>query len=218
MRARPWAKPELNSCQYYVSEPKNMKNQWKDAFKKRQPMHLELGCGKGVSTCKMAHSEKNINFIAIDMISTVLAMARRNIAEEYGNDSIDNILLTAFDATRLNEIFGEYDKFERIYISFCNPWDKKARHEKRRLTHPRQLEIYKNILKQSGEIWFKTDNNALWEATLDYFFKCGFELKYTTKDLHASGFAPNYMTEHELRYTAENKKTMFAIASLRGAL
>ncbi|MBP5725943.1 MAG: hypothetical protein J6Y48_02595, partial [Clostridia bacterium] len=91
---------------------------------------------------------------------------------------------------------------ERIYIHFCNPWTEHPKHEKRRLTHPRQLMQYRTFLKEGGEIWFKTDDDTLFEDSLAYFELCGFEPVKVGLDLHADGFTPNYISEHEEKYTA----------------
>ena len=79
------------------------------------------------------------------MIEAMLGLSKRNIEEKFKNKSKENILLIRANAERILEIFGEYDKIERIYINFCNPWPRE-KHKKRRLTHTRQLENYKKIL------------------------------------------------------------------------
>ena len=214
IRIRPWAQKELDECEYFIKDPLTMKGKWTDCFSKKQPLHIELGCGKCVSTCKMAHEQQNINFIAIDVISMILGMGRRFIAEEYGKDPIDNLFLTRFNILNFSEYFSENDKADRIYISFCNPWERKKKQHKRRLTHPRQLEQYKTVMKPESEIWFKTDNDALWLDSLDYFRECGFDIVYKTEDLHASGFTPNYYTEHEIKFTEQNIPIKFLIAKL----
>ena len=201
MRNKPWARPELAACEYNVSEPLSKRGKWREAFKKEQPLHIELGCGKGFATCRMVHENKNVNYVAVDLISNVLAVTRRNIAAEYGKEPIENVLLAAFDITLIRNYFAPEDRVERIYISFCNPWDKKQRHERKRLTHPRQLVQYREFLTENGEIWFKTDNDILFEDSLKYFAECGFETVYLTRDLHSSGFSPNYVSEHERMFS-----------------
>ncbi|MGL4773786.1 MAG: tRNA (guanosine(46)-N7)-methyltransferase TrmB, partial [Clostridium sp.] len=99
----------------------------------------------------------------------------------------------------------------RIYINFCNPWPKE-RHKKRRLTHNRQLEKYKTFLRPEGEIWFKTDDDPLFEESLEYFKESGFNIEYITYDLHKSGFKGNVVTEHEKMFTGMGIKTKFLIA------
>ena len=126
----------------------------------------------------------------------------------------DNILYTACDIERIFLMLDERDRVERIYINFCNPWNR-AKQRKKRLTHPKQLRRYLNVLSKRGEIWFKTDDRILFEDTLGYLSECGLQLIYLTRDLAASGFEPNIKTEHEQMFESEGKKTSFLIARRR---
>jgi len=217
MRKKKWARPELNACSYYIPNPQEMQGHWKDLFPKKAPFHIELGCGKGVSTAQMTLDNQNINYLAVDIISDVLATARRNISRAYEEARlpVDNVRITSFDVMLIEHYIAPEDEVERIYISFCNPWTEKTRHEKRRLTHPRQLKQFRNFLKADGEIWFKTDDETLFDASLEYFAQCGFESVYLTRDLHASGFAPNYISEHEKMFLSEGKNIFFVIARMK---
>ena len=214
MRKKRWARPELAACPYFIADPEAHRGQWRALFARpEQPMQLELGCGKGVSTAQMVHADKSVNFVAIDLISDVLGSARRNIAREYGEEPVDNVILTAKNILTISEAFSPEDRFERIYISFPNPWDEKLKHRKRRLTHPRQLLQYRDFLADGGEIWFKTDHDGLFDDSLEYFAQCGFAIRYCTRDLHASGFAPNYLSEHEIMFSEQGLKIKFLIAA-----
>ena len=215
MRRKPWARPELAACPYCISDPERAAGHYRAHFPAEQPLHVELGCGKGVSTAQMARENPQINYIAIDVSRDVLAVARRNIARAYGEAPIDNILLIPYDIGCIEKILHAEDVVERIYISFCNPWSEKKRHEKRRLTYPRQLEKYRTFLKPGGEIWFKTDDVPLFSDSLAYFEECGFEVRYRTDDLAASGFSPNYISEHEAKFMAEGLKIFFVIVRMK---
>lgn len=213
MRAKKWARPELAACPYFIQNPAENRGRWADAFSKKQPLYLELGCGKGGFLAELAFHNPGINFVGIDLISDVLAVARRNIQSLYDENArpVDNILLTSIEITRIELDFCEEDTVDRIYINFCNPWFKQSQFKKR-LTHPYQLEKYRVFLKDGGEIWFKTDDDLLFAHSRRYFEEMGFALVYVTEDLHESGFAPNYLTEHEEMYTAQGIKTKFLIA------
>lgn len=214
MRRKPWARPELEACDFFIVDPKELKGKWSNSYKKEQPIYLELGCGKGTFMAVHASHNKNINYIAIDIKDEVLVLAKRNIEkafEELG-ESLDNVKLMAQEILLIDEILGEEDSVERIYINFCNPWPKE-RHKKRRLTHTRQLEKYKKFLTSNGEIWFKTDDDELFEESLEYFKESGLNIKYITYDLHNSGFEGNVKTEHEEMFTAQGIKTKFLIAT-----
>ena len=212
MRRKPWTEIELAACPYFIEAPSTRIGQWASLFPKRQPVHLEIGCGKGVSTVVMAHEHPEINYIAIDEVRHVLAVSVRNTRAEYGDDPVDNLLYSAVDAMMIHDTFCAADGIQRIYISFPNPWDERAKHHKRRLTHPRQLEQYRAFLAPGGEIWFKTDDAALFTASKRYFGEAGFEITYLTDDLHGSGFQPNYVSEHEALYAGQGKPIHFCIA------
>ena len=213
MRKKRWARPELAACPWFISDPESHRGHWRELFARpEQPLQLELGCGKGVSTAVMVHENPAVNFVAIDLISDVLGSARRNIAKAYGDDPVDNAVLTAKNIMLIHEIFAPEDNFERIHISFPNPWNERLKHRKRRLTHPRQLRQYREILRDGGEIWFKTDDDQLFDESLEYFQECGFSLRCVTRDLHASGFQPNYLSEHEIMFSEQGVKIKFCIA------
>ena len=213
MRKKPWARPELEGCNFFVISPKEYKGKWKKKFGNDKPIYLELGCGKGTFIAVHGSENSIINYIAIDIKDEVLGLAKRNIEEAYNkkNKCVDNIKLMAQEIGLINEILSEEDLISRIYINFCNPWPKE-KHKKRRLTHTRQLEQYKTFLKNEGEIYFKTDDDELFEESLEYFKDAGFKIKYITYDLHNSDFEGNVETEHEKMFTKQGIKTKFLIA------
>ena len=140
----------------------------------------------------------NINYIAIDIKDEVLVLAKRNIEKAYEekNKALDNVKLMPQEIALIDTILDSNDKIERIYINFCNPWPK-DRHKKRRLTHTTQLTKYRDFLVDGGEIHFKTDDDELFEESLEYFKECNFEITYITRDLNNSGYEYNVVTEHE---------------------
>lgn len=213
LRKKPWARPELESCDFFIVNPKEYKNKWNELFGNEKPIYLELGCGKGTFMAVHGSENPEINYMAIDIKDEVLVLAKRNIekAFEEKNRSVDNVKLMAQEILIINEILGEEDNISRIYINFCNPWPK-DRHKKRRLTHTRQLDQYKVFLKDKGEIYFKTDDDELFEESLEYFKESKFTIKYITYDLHNSGFEGNVETEHEKMFTKQGIKTKFLIA------
>ena len=204
MRKKKWARPELAACPFYTNGGEEYRNTWRSRFPEPEhPLHLEMGCGKGVSTAAMVKDNPGINFVACGMSPDVLGVARRNMAGDSGEDP-RNIQLVRTDICFISRLFGPEDGAERIYIHFPNPWTEHPKHAKRRLTHPRQLMQYREMLKPGGEIWFKTDDDTLFQDSLVYFDLCGFETVYLTHDLHAAGFKPNYISEHEAKFTAQD--------------
>ncbi len=171
IRYKKWARPELEASPFYKDDPEKIKGNWKKQFERENsPIHLELGCGKGQFIANLAIQNLNINYIAIDLVDAMLGLAKRNIEALYQEAKIEpkNVLITRFDIERIFLILGEQDQIERIYINFCNPWPR-GKHRKKRLTHTRQLEKYKQFLKKDGEIYFKTDDDELFETSLGYF-------------------------------------------------
>lgn len=213
MRTKKWARPELAVCPFYIADPTVHRNNWKALFKKEQPIWLELGCGKGAFLSEHAVTTQGINFIGVDLISDMLGLSKRNIESKYAEVglTIDNVILTWQNIERIDMMFGERDVVDRIFINFCNPWFKATQYKKR-LTHTRQLAKYKEFLNFGGEIWFKTDDDELFEHSLRYFEEAGFDVTYCTRDLHESGFEPNVRTEHERMYSEQGIKIKFAIA------
>lgn len=216
IRNKPWAKDELLASDFYVQKPEDYKGRWKEFFNnENEHIYLELGCGKGFFVKKAAKQNQNINYIAIDLIDAILGMANRNIIEEFENKEVLNLALTRYDVEEINNILDKSDNIERIYINFCNPWPK-PRHKKRRLTHTRQLEKYKQFLAPKGEIYFKTDDDELFRESLEYFKEAGFEVVKTTENLNEEPeFWENIETEHEIKFKNEGIKIKAGIFKLQ---
>lgn len=218
IRYKKWARPELEASKFYIDNPEELKGKWKENYKiQNNPIHLELGCGKGQFISKLAVKNQNINYIAIDLVDAMLGLAKRNIEEEYKQNNIEpeNILITRFDIERILLILEKQDEIERIYINFCNPWPK-GKHRKKRLTHTRQLEKYKQFLKPNATIYFKTDDDGLFESSIGYFEECGFKIEKITRDLHNEDIfdGKNIETEHEKMFSSEGIKIKALIAKL----
>ena len=215
IRKKKWAEPELSVCDFFVKDPEAHAGSWRHAFKKEQPLVLEIGCGKGGFAGQYALQNPDKNIIALDIKIDMLGVGRRTIVrlfEEAGKgDAIDNLLLVNYNVEQLDKIILPEDKIERLFINFCNPWPR-PKHKKRRLTYYKKLEMYKRFLQPEAEIRFKTDDDELFEESLQYFAQSGYEILYLTRDLHADGFAENIETEHEKMFTEEGKKIKFLIA------
>ena len=211
IRRKKWAKSELEKAKFYIDNPEIYINTWNEKFKNNNPLHIELGCGKGLFIANLARKHQNINYIAIDMIEAMLGLSKRNIEKCYDGMKYDNIFLIRANVERIFDVFGEKDKVDRIYINFCNPWPK-AKHKKRRLTHPRQLENYKKILNNNGEIYFKTDDDELFNDSIEYFKQTGFDIVSVTNDLHSNMiFEENIITEHEKMFLEQGIKIKASI-------
>lgn len=208
LRKKWWARPEMEQSEYFITNPKDNYGKWSEVFGNSNEIYLELGCGRGQFVSQNAIEHKNVNYVAIDLKDEVLIYTVRKI---YEND-LTNVRIVPLNIEMIEGVFAE-NEISRIYINFCNPWPKLS-HNKRRLTHSKFLNRYKQFLKSGGEVWFKTDNEDLFNDSLEYFKESGFELKYVTYDLHNSDFQNNIVTEYEEKFTSLGMKTMFTLAVL----
>lgn len=214
IRYKPWARPELEASRFYIDTPENFKGKWKELFKNNNPIHIELGCGKGGFISQIAVCNPKINYVAVDLVDAMLGLAKRKIEESFENSKleINNVYITRYDIERIDNIFAKEDEIERIYINFCNPWPR-GKHHKKRLTHIRQLEKYNTFLKENGEIYFKTDDDNLFVDSLNYLEKSGFKIVRHTYDLEKEpSFWENIETEHEKMFKQQGIKIKAVIA------
>lgn len=205
IRRKSWARPELAASPFVIDHPDDWRGRWNQAFQRPQaPLHLELGCGKGGFIAQKAFETPDINFLAVDLKSEVLGLAKRNAERVYqaaGGRAVDNLRLAAHNIEWIDHMLAPEDQIAQIYINFCNPWPKK-RDFKHRLTHPRQLALYKRFLLPGGALRFKTDDDTLFEATLGYLPESGFKIAEAIIDLPPSHEASAIMTEHERMFRA----------------
>lgn len=213
LRKKPWARPALEACDFFVSNPTENKGKWHSSFSTPSEIWLELGCGKGGFISKLASSNSDKNFIAVDIKDEVLILAKEKIEKEYScvNASTCNIKLMSHEIMIIHKMLDQHDVINRIFINFCNPWHKNT-HRNKRLTHPHQLNQYKSFLASQGQIWFKTDNELLFNDSIKYFEECNFKTVFITKDLYGSDFDKNIVTEHENIYSQLGHKIKFLIA------
>ena len=200
MRFKPYTGPELAACDYHVADPTACKGRWNTLFARPdQPLHLELGCGKGGFLSQLAAANPQVNYVGVDITDKVLILAKRNIERVYAQQgrAVDNVRILTHDIERIRAMMAPPDCVERIYINFCNPWNRKTGHKKHRLTHPRQLVQYRDFLADGAQLWFKCDDADLFEDTLGYLDEAGFRVTWLTRDLHADEPAWNIRTEHE---------------------
>lgn len=205
LRKKWWARPELESSPLVITKSEEMKGNWSEEFKNNNKIYLELGCGRGRFITERAKMNPEINFVAVDLKDEVLIYVLKKLQEQ----EIENVRIVPMNIMGIANIFDE-NEISRVYINFCNPWPKE-RHNKRRLTHTKFLEEYKKFITPTSEIWFKTDNEELFEASIEYFKESGFDIKYLTYDLHNSDFSENIVTEYEEKFTGLGMKTMFLI-------
>ncbi len=213
IRRKKWAQKELEESEFYIDEPSLNKGRWRQMFSNPNlDLHVELGCGKGSFISNLASQNQDYNYIAVDMIEAMLGLSKRNIEKAYNYEKPKNLFLIRANVEQICDVFDTCDNISRIYINFCNPWPKK-KHNKKRLTHPRQLESYKSFLVNKGEIYFKTDSDELFEASKEYLKECSFSIISETYDLHNDDiFGNNIETEHEKMFSEEGIRIKALIA------
>ena len=214
IRKKKWAEPELMQCSYYVTEPEAFRGRWHDFFGNDRPIELEVGCGKCTFIAEKARRHPDVNFIAVDIKNDMLGVGRRNIEKlfEPEGHSPENIALVRYNVDMLDRVIGREDGVGTLYINFCNPWPR-LKHKKRRLTYPKKLSMYKQLLTPDAKIYFKTDDDGLFEDSLEYFRFSGWCIDYITRDLHNSGITDNIVTEHEKMFSDEGVAIKYLEAS-----
>ncbi len=180
--------------------PEQYKGKWQEFFGNGNPIHVEFGTGKGQFIATMAKENPGINYIGVEVqVGVIFQAAKKARAKE-----VSNLILTVYDVAKIIDVFQK-GEIERIYLNFSDPWPKKG-HAKRRLTHTNFLNIYKQLLQPGREIHFKTDNEKLFEFSLNEFSANGFRLQNITLDLHNSDFQGNVMTEYEEKFVNRGMK------------
>lgn len=188
---------------YFILNPFEYKENWKNVFKNNNPIHIEIGTGKGRFILEMAKNNPNINFIAIDKFPTILSKLLIKLENE--EQPINNIKLASFDVKNILEIFSKQE-VDKIYLNFPDPWPKKH-HEKFRLTSVEFLNKFFVILKKEGLIQFKTDNDGLYKYTLNTLKENGFKIYYAINDLYSTNLSlSNIQTEYEIKWLSKNTK------------
>lgn len=199
-RNKPWADEFIEShTDIIVPEPLEKRGIWKEVFGNNNPVHLEIGTGKGHFIVGMARKFPNINFIGIEVAKTIIVRAAQKVMDA----ELPNIKLLHVNAADLLEIFAK-DEIAQLYLNFSDPWPKK-RHEKRRLTYHPFLKQYEQVLDSAGEIVLKTDNQGFFEYSLVSFSRYGMQLEEVNLDLHEVNDPDNVMTEYEKRFSAKGQ-------------
>lgn len=197
LRKKPWGDNELNTNNRFIHKPEENKGKWKEIFGNDNPIHIEIGTGKGQFLTTMSLLNPNINYIAIERQTNVIVSALKKGREKGIGE---NIVFFVADVKELLNYF-EPEEIDRIYINFCDPWPNKKKWAKRRLTHKNFLNLYEALFTNGGEVFFKTDNRLLFEFSLNEFADKGWRLHNISLDLHNSDFEGNVKTEYEEKFS-----------------
>ena len=184
----------INNSKDLVEEPKELKGNWQSVFKNNNPIHLEIGMGKGNFIIEMAKTYKDINFIGLELHTNVIARA----AKKLENLDLPNLKLINVNALELPEIFDK--EISLVYLNFSDPWPKK-RNAKRRLTSEVFLKIYDNLFIGEKVIRQKTDNQSLFESSIVSLTNYGYKIDEISLDLHNTDI-DNIETEYEQKFSS----------------
>ena len=194
MRKKPNLGPRMERCaRFLVDTPEEYRGHWRELKPDAQAVWLELGCGKGRFTAEMAEQNPDVLYLAVERVPDAMIVAMERCAAK----GLTNVFFVDGDAAQLRDYFAP-DEVDRLFINFCDPWPSN-RHAKRRLTHRDFLVLYRGILKDGGQIHFKTDNRDLFEYSLFQFPKAGYVLSEVTRNLHEHG-VQGVMTDYEEKF------------------
>lgn len=192
--------------QFLIEEAKENRGKWRQLFGNDGRLYLELGCGKGKFITSRAMADPEASFIGIEGLDAVIVRGLEKAVE----NEVANVRYVMEYVKDIREFF-EDGELDGIYLNFSDPWPK-ARHAKRRLTYGDTLMKYKQVLKEDGFIAFKTDNEGLFEFTLEEIERLGFEIKEMSRDLHNSDLAAKeFTTEYEEKFHGLGKNINYVL-------
>ena len=213
LRNIPGAKETIENSRFVVHQVQEKRGDWKKVFGNENPVHIEVGMGKGRFLMEMAALNPEINYVGIEMYDSVLLRAVQKMEEKAAEGTApDNLRFIRMDARELPLVFGK-NEVGRIYLNFSDPWPK-ARHARRRLTSVDYLKRYASVLSEHGQIEFKTDNEALFDFSLESAEEAGWTLLGCTRNLHQDPVMNegNIMTEYEEKFSAKGNPIFKMIA------
>ncbi|MBC8079488.1 MAG: tRNA (guanosine(46)-N7)-methyltransferase TrmB [Gorillibacterium sp.] len=200
LRGRKGIREELErEQQLVILEPQKLKGIWQKHFGNDNPIHVELGMGKGIFISEMSRKNPDINFIGIDMYDELVRRASVKARQLREIETNWNLALVLANIQSISDVFAE-GEVERVYLNFSDPWPKK-RHAFRRLTHPDFLRRYLGFLNEKGQIHLKTDSRSLFEFSLNSFADMDLRMRQISLDLHGDGIRDDLvMTEYEKKF------------------
>ena len=176
-----------------ITNPADFKGKWRSLKDGCAALWVEVGCGKGKFTAETAQANPDVLLIAVERCREAMVVAMEK-AQAMG---LKNVYYIDMDVANIEEIFAG-SEIDRLFINFPDPWPRK-KNAKRRLTHRGFLDKYCRVIKEGGEIHYKTDNAPLFEFSVEEFQACGLEVNNLTRDLHANGIV-GIMTGYEEKF------------------
>ena len=200
VRYKPWAEDYLKNHPDLVDMDGAHAGKMSEWFEKEQPIYIEIGSGMGQFITTLAAQYPEINFVSMEREKSVMY----KVLDKTKEMGLKNLKMICNDAIELNEYF-KYKEISRIYLNFSDPWPKK-RHAKRRLTYHTYLALYKQILKDDGEIHFKTDNRGLFAFSIESMSQFGMYFTKMNLNLHDEDDEDNIVTEYEKKFSEKGSR------------
>ena len=220
-----------NYSHMIIDDPKEYKGKWNEIFGNDNPIYLEIGCGKGQFIVNNAISYPDRNFIAVE---GHMSVCYRALAKAAGDEKfqwetpeeeqdpaqfmacdkpLDNIRFIREYIEEITDYF-EDNELSGIYLNFSDPWPKK-KHAKRRLTYGKKLKGYEKVIKNGGYLQFKTDNDQLFEYSVEQIEECNLNIEEISRDLHNSEFLEgNIETEYEYKFSIRGKNINYVLVKI----
>jgi len=188
--------PRMAACaEYRIPDPQAMKGKWRELKPGCEALWVEVGCGKGKFTVETAAANPDVLLIAVERVREAMVVAMEK-AQKMG---LKNVYFIDMDVANMEECFEGFE-IDRLFINFPDPWPRK-KNAKRRLTHRSFLDKYCRVVREGGEIHFKTDNAPLFEFSVEEFAACGLQVNNLTRNLHENGIV-GIMTGYEEKFHA----------------
>ena len=196
MRKMKNLEPRMERCaDIRVADPAALKGKWRSLKQDARELWVEVGCGKGKFTAETAEANPDVLLIAVERCREAMVVAM----EKAKSMGLTNVFFIDMDVALIEDIFAGFE-IDRLFINFPDPWPRK-KNAKRRLTHRGFLDKYCKVLREGGEIHFKTDNAPLFEFSLEEFQACGLQVNALTRNLHENGTV-GIMTGYEEKFHA----------------
>ncbi len=208
LRHIPGSEKVVGENPYVLSDPAAYRGKFSELFGSSRPIKIEIGCGKGRFITELSRKDPDTDYIGIERYSSVLLYALKRLEDI----SLPNLLFLCEDASLLDRIFAP-GEVAAIYLNFPDPWPK-DRHAKRRLLSPGFLKIYEDILPENGQLELKTDNEQLFDYSLDSLKRSGWKVMAYTRDLYSSDLCEgNVPTEYEIKFSGQGSPIYKLIAA-----
>ncbi len=187
------ASEKIESSPYVILEPFQYRGCFQQVFQNQNPIHVEIGMGKGDFIIENAFRYPHINFIGIEKYDSVLVRA----IEKVEGIELPNLRFIRMDAQMIEQVFSH--EIDTLYLNFSDPWPKN-RHEHRRLSSQNFLKKYDSLFQNRKRLIMKTDNRHLFEFSLMTMTEYGYHIDHLCLNVYEENLTDNIPTEYERKF------------------